>query len=247
MNAESDDNDEGGKYALLGNGWCRAESCITHPEHCYVNGFFRDGSSKTDCFSMCDKTEGCIGLAISSSEYSAYPNRCYIYGEATMSSPSNWKSFPQLSYHISLSSGANEIECFATYTAGESYEWGAEQGMWAVCESEYFDFTGGDASYNVNATDCAGGPWVDSNDNCACLTGASEVQYCPRLSRNVTGYVAPIGAEKGCMYYLVDGNGECSCRHTNSPTTSPTVPHPTNFPTAQPNNLPTSSPTSGCQ
>jgi hypothetical protein len=132
-------------YENFGDGWCRP-TCDSRyassglkvsadgskgmdlssdgtEEQCRTNGFYKDGSSDSECKSTCDELgTDCVGYAVSNNNYTSFPNRCFVYVLEQVSmvrSRSGWTDFAREYYDIASSDGgAFTLSCYGMTPCG---------------------------------------------------------------------------------------------------------------------------------
>ena len=104
----------------VGKGWCRPYGCDITNRNCRVNGFYKDGSSYQDCSTTCLTEIACVGFALSD-ETSAFPNRCFVYGNIwQQNTSSGWVESPQQYFDIHTSNKQRAVTCYSIPYIGNS-------------------------------------------------------------------------------------------------------------------------------
>ena len=82
-------------FESIGDGWCRPYGCEILDDSCRLNGYWKDESNDHECRTTCSDDSACTGFSISEPTFSAYPNRCFLYGNKSFKKEeTGWEAYP---------------------------------------------------------------------------------------------------------------------------------------------------------
>jgi len=101
------------RISTVGPGFCRPAGCDITDSSCLIKGHFKDESSYEECSTICLGEISCIGFAISESDYTAAPSRCYVHGNIwQQNAPLGWLEFPKQYLDVYTSSTTSGVMCY---------------------------------------------------------------------------------------------------------------------------------------